>query len=176
MVDASTSAVGGILQRVIDGHAEPLAFFSKTLNSAQVNYSVFDWKLLAMYLSLRHFRYFLKGLPLTLFTDHKPLVSVVTSPMKQATARQLRQLSYVAQLTANVRYISGENNVVVDCLSRPPNLNALCNEVQAVNFATMSRAQQTDDSISILLRTDHSLKIVSESVPGCDQTLLGEFL
>ena len=52
VVDASTSAVGGVLQQIIDGHAKPLAFFSKALNSAQVNYSVFDWELLAMYLSL----------------------------------------------------------------------------------------------------------------------------
>ena len=40
--------------------------------------------------------------------------------LKQATARQLRQLSYVVQLTADVKYISGENNVVADCLSQPP--------------------------------------------------------
>ena len=157
VVDASTSAVGRILQQVTDGHAKPLAFFSKALNSAQVNYSVFDRELLAMYWSLRHFRYFLEGRAFTLFTDHKPLVSAVTSPMKQATARQLRQLSYVAQLAANVRYIFGENNVVSDCLSRPPDLNAWCNKVQVVDCAAMSRAQQTDDSITTLLRTDHSL-------------------
>ena len=104
-----------------------------------------------MNLSLRHFRYFLEGRAFTLFTDHKPLVSAVTFPMKQATARQLRQLSSVAQLIADVRHIFGENNVVAGCLSRPLNLNALCNEVQAVNFVAMSRAQQTDDSIIILL-------------------------
>ena len=174
MVDASTSAVGGALQQVIDGHAKPLAFFSKALNSAQVNYFVFGRELLAMYLSLRHFRYFLEGRAFTFFTDHKPLVSAVTSPIKQATARQLHQLSYVAQLTADMKYIFGENNVVTDCLSRPPDLNALCNIVQAVDFAAMSRAQQTDDSIITLLRTDHSLKIVRESVPDCDQPLLGD--
>ena len=94
--------------------------------------------------------------------------------MKQATARELRQLSYVAQLTANVRHISGKNNVVADCLSQPPDLNALCNEVQAVDFAAMSRAQQTDDSIITLLRTNHSLKIVRESVPDRNQPLLGD--
>ena len=173
VVDASTSAVGGVLQQVIDGHAKPLAFFYKALNSAQVNYSLFDRGLLAMYLSLRHFRYFLEGYVFTLCIDHKPLVSAVTSPMKQATAPQLRQLSYVAKLSADVKYISGENIVVANCLSQLPDLNALCNEVQAVNFAAMSRAQQTDDSIITLLRTDHSLKIVKESVPGCDQPLLG---
>ena len=93
-----------------------------------------------MYLSLRHFRYFLEGRAFTLFPDDKPLVSAVTSPMKQATARRLRQFSYVAQLAADVRYISGKNNVVAHCLSRPSDLNALCNEAQAVDFAAMSRA------------------------------------
>ena len=126
-----------------------------------------------MYLSLRHFRYFLEGRAFTLFTDHKPLVSAVTFSMKQAIARQLRQLSYVAQLTTDVRYISGENNVA-DCLSRPPDLNALGNEDQAVDFAAISRAQQIDDSIITLLRTNQSLKIVRESVPSSDQPLLGD--
>ena len=106
VVDAYTFSVGGVLQQVIDGHAKPLAFFSKALDSAQVNYCAFDWKLLAMYLSVRHFRYFLEGHAFTLITDHKPLVSAVTFPMKQATAWQLCQLSCVAQLTADVRYIS----------------------------------------------------------------------
>ena len=90
VVDASTSAVGVVLQQVTDSHAKPLAIFSKALNCAQVNYSVFDRELLAMYLSLRHFRYFLEGRAFTLFTNHKPLVSAVTSPMKEATARQQR--------------------------------------------------------------------------------------
>ena len=38
----------------------------------------------------------------------------------------------------------------------------------------MSLAQQTDDSMITLLRTDDFLKIVRESVPGCDQPLLGD--
>ena len=139
VVDASTFAVGGVLQQVIDCHAKPLAFFSKALNSAQVNYSVFDREMLAMYLLLRDFRYFLEGRAFTLFTDHKPLFSAVKSPMKHATARQLRQVSYVAQLTTDIRYTSGENNVVTDCLSRPPDLNALCNEVQAVDLRSADR-------------------------------------
>ena len=105
VVDAWTFVVGGVLQQVIDDLAKPLTFFSKALNSAQVNYSAFDRELHAMYLSLRQFMYFLEGRALPLFTNHKSLVSAMTSPMKQAIARKLRQLLYVAQLTAEVRYL-----------------------------------------------------------------------
>ena len=80
VVDASTSAVGLVLQQVIDGHAKPLAFFSKALDFAQVNYFLFDRVLLGMYLSLRHFKYFLESRAFTLFTDHRLLVSVVLLP------------------------------------------------------------------------------------------------
>ena len=72
MVDAYTFSVGGVLQQVIDGHAKPLAFFSKVLNSVQVNYCVFDRELLAMYLSLRHLGTFWRVAlsPFLLITRH----------------------------------------------------------------------------------------------------------
>ena len=63
MTDASDVAVGATLQQEIDGHQQPLGFFSKSLSRAQRNYSTFDRELLAMYLSLKHFRYFLEGRP-----------------------------------------------------------------------------------------------------------------
>ena len=39
MTEASGTVVAGVLQQVIDGEAEPLAFFSKSLNKTQGNYS-----------------------------------------------------------------------------------------------------------------------------------------
>jgi hypothetical protein len=41
---------------------QPLAFFSKKLDSAQLNYSAFYRELLAAYLGLRHFRFQLEAL------------------------------------------------------------------------------------------------------------------
>ena len=50
----------------------------------------------------------------------------------------------------------------------------MCNEVHAVDFTAMSRAQQIDDLNITLLRTDHSSKTVRKLVPCCDQPLLGD--
>ena len=71
--DASDIAVGATLHQIIDGEPKPLGFFSKTLNKAQRNYSTFDRELLAIYLAVKHFAYFLQDRDFRIFTDHRPL-------------------------------------------------------------------------------------------------------
>ena len=51
---ASDFAVGGVLQQYIDNVWQPLAFFSKKLNPAEIRYSAFDRELLAVYATIRH--------------------------------------------------------------------------------------------------------------------------
>ena len=67
-VDASGTAVGAVLEQNSDGSDwKPVAFFSRKLWPAEQNYSAFDRELLAAYLAIRHFRYFLEGRSFTLF-------------------------------------------------------------------------------------------------------------
>ena len=72
-VDASDVAVGAVLEQLIDGVWKPLAFFSRQLHPPERKYSAFDRELLALYLAVRHFRYFLEARPFIAYTDHKPL-------------------------------------------------------------------------------------------------------
>ena len=58
-VDASNVAIGAVLQQFQDEAWQPLAFFSKRLQPAETKYSTFGRELLGMYLSVKHFRYFL---------------------------------------------------------------------------------------------------------------------
>lgn len=71
--DASDVAVGAVLQQYCSNLCQPLAFFSKKLSPAETRYSTFDRELLAMYLSVKHFRYFVEGREFILYTDNKPL-------------------------------------------------------------------------------------------------------
>jgi hypothetical protein len=98
-VDASASHVGACLQQRRPGGAawEPLGFFSRKLEPAQVKYSAFDRELLACYLGIRHFRYMLEGRQFTIFTDHKPLTFALKRSSDPWTARQCRQLAFVAE-------------------------------------------------------------------------------
>ena len=60
-VDALAMAVGAVLEQCVSGSWKPFAFFSRQLRSPEQKYSVFNRELLALYLAVRHFRYFLEG-------------------------------------------------------------------------------------------------------------------
>ena len=72
-VDASDVAVVAVLEQLIDGVWKPLAFFSRQLHPPECKYSAFDRELLALYLALLHFHYFLEARSFIAYTDHKPL-------------------------------------------------------------------------------------------------------
>ena len=106
------------MEQLRDGRWTPLAFFSKAFRDAEKNYSAFDRELLAIHLSLRHFRAFLEGRQFTVFTDHKPITTALNKVSDPWSARQARHLSAVAEFTSDIRHVSGKTNLVADALSR----------------------------------------------------------
>ena len=64
--DASGDSIGAVLQQKQNGLEKPISFFSVKLKTAQRKYSTFSRELLAIYLSIRHFRH----LPFSLITNH----------------------------------------------------------------------------------------------------------
>nr|VZI36818.1 unnamed protein product [Spirometra erinaceieuropaei] len=119
MVDASTVAVGAVLQQHFTGSTPPLSFFSKRLLPAETRYSTFGRELLAIYLALKHFRHSLEGRDFTVFTDHKPLTFALRSHTDKLNPREIRQLGYISRFTSDIRHIDGSRNEVADTLSRP---------------------------------------------------------
>ena len=116
-VDASNTAMGALLEQIHEDSWVPIAFFSRKLSETEKKYSAFDRELLAAYSAIKHFRHFLEGHTFTLYTDHKPLTTAITSKSDRSP-RQTRHLSYIAEFTTDIRYIKGKFNVVADTLSR----------------------------------------------------------
>ncbi|BHF76758.1 hypothetical protein SprV_0501985700 [Sparganum proliferum] len=119
MVDASTVAVGAVLQKHTNDSTRPLAFFSKKLSPAETRYSTFGRELLAIYLAVKHFRHFLEGRDFTIFTDHKPLTFSIRSHSDKYNPREISYLDYISQFTTDIRHIDGPKNAVANMLSRP---------------------------------------------------------
>jgi RNase H-like domain found in reverse transcriptase/Integrase zinc binding domain len=148
-VDASAEHVGDVLQQKTAASTawQPLGFFSKKLEPAQVKYSALYRELWACVAGIRHFRHMLAGQPFVIYTDHKLLTQALHRSSEPWTARQCRHLSYVAEFTSDVWHVAGVDNVVANTLSRPrpcqPGQAAAANPppsaMQAVVDATTSR-------------------------------------
>lgn len=80
------------------------------------DYSTFDRKLLTIYLSIKHFRYFVEGREFHILTDHKPLVHALHTRSDKHSPRQVRHLDFIAQYISDLRHVKGEANVPVDVL------------------------------------------------------------
>lgn len=145
--DASNTAVGAVLQQLNNTVWEPLGFFSKKLSNTECKYSAFDRELLAIYLSIKHFRYFVEGRQFTIYTDHKPLCTAINSKTDRSP-RQLRQLDYIGQFTSDIQHIKGSLNVVSDCLSR---FNEHENEIASFSLIDLPKLQNQDEELRELI-------------------------
>ena len=74
VTDASQFGLGASLMQEWDGRLHPIAYASRTLNSAERNYSTTKREAIAVVWALRHFRFKILGYELVVLTDHKPLL------------------------------------------------------------------------------------------------------
>jgi hypothetical protein len=96
----------------------PVAFFSKTMASTELNYEIHDKEMLAIVRSLGQWRAELSGAPhkLEIYTDHKALEYFMSS--KKLTARQARWSELLSQFYFHIMYRPGRKNELADALSR----------------------------------------------------------
>ncbi|CAH8508541.1 unnamed protein product [Dicrocoelium dendriticum] len=168
--DASQTAVGAVLQQLINNQPQPLSFFSKKLQPAQTRYSTFGRELLAIYLAIKHFRHLLEGRTFTILTDHKPLAFAFRGSSDRFSPRETRHLDYISQFTTDIRHVDATNNAVADAMSR---IDLHHFSRQTVNLEDIA-AHQEDDPEFADLKTNASLKfsqlpiVNSDSKVYCD--------
>ena len=90
-----------------------------------------------------HFKSLIDGHSVTLFLDHKPIVSAFHSKSIAKSDRQQRQLSFISEYVSSVEYIRGDNNIVADCLSRP----SFAVSVDVFDLPGIALAQEEDKEL-----------------------------
>jgi hypothetical protein len=114
--DASDKGYGAVLAQERDGEVKPIAFYSKTMTKAQLNYSTPEKELLAIIMSIEHFHQYLYGVDFTIQTDHQPLTWLLNK--KDPSARMERWLIRIRNYDFSIKYKAGKLNGDADALSR----------------------------------------------------------
>ena len=116
MCDASDYAIGAVLGQREDKKAFVIYYASKTLDSAQANYTTTEKEFLAVVFALEKFRSSIVGSPVTIFTDHAALKYLHS---KQDTKPRLtRWILLCQEFNFTIKDKKGVENVVADHLSR----------------------------------------------------------
>ncbi|XP_037927767.1 uncharacterized protein K02A2.6-like [Teleopsis dalmanni] len=122
--DASSSGIGAVISHIFaDGSERPIAFASKTLNVHQVKYSQIEKEGLAIVFGIQKFHQYLYGRKFTLFTDHKPLVSIFNPGKHLPTTTSNRLQRWAIILMAyqfDIKYKPTAQHGNADALSRLP--------------------------------------------------------
>lgn len=112
--DASNEAIGAILSQ----DDKPVSYASRTLNSAERNYSTTEKELLAIVWAVKHYRSYLYGRKFNIITDHKPLEWLYKN--KDPSSRLMRWRIALEEYDYIIKYKKGACNQNADALSRNP--------------------------------------------------------
>ena len=168
MVDASNTAVGAVLQQQVKNSWQPVSFFSRSLSPRKRKYSIFDRELLATFLAVKHFKYYLHNPHFHILIDHKPLIYAINSINTQHSPRQARRLDYISQFTTDIRHIQGSQNLVADALSRiQANISF---PSSTLSMSELAQQQLTDVELQSYLQSPNSLQLVTETTNGVSVT------
>lgn len=189
--DASPTGIAGVLSHIINDEERPIAFASRSLTSAEKNYSQLDREALAIVYAVQHFHEYVYGRLFKLITDNQPLSRIFHqhSKLPQMTSSRLqRYATFLTGYNYEVVTKRSEENVNADCLSRAPleigtqTLNFLDNEVHSIcvstiqqinsiklNFNALREATKRDEKLSKIINTLQKSDIVdSEFTIDCN--------
>jgi hypothetical protein len=116
--DVSDFAIGAILSQVENGCLKPVAFHSRKMDKAEINYEIHDKEMLAIISAFKEWRRYLEGtsFKITVYSDHKNLEYFATT--KVLNHRQARWSQELAGYDFKIVYRPGSKNGKPDALSR----------------------------------------------------------
>ena len=120
--DSSQFALGAVMLQA----NKPVAYASRALSKSEESWAQIEKELLAILFALQRFHTYVYARRVTIVSDHKPLLSIVSKCLTSAPRRLQRMLLKLQRYDFELVYAPGAKIVVADTLSRafPPNSTA----------------------------------------------------
>ena len=99
-----------------NGH--PIAYASRTLSETETRYAQIEKEMLAIVYAVEKFNEYTFGRKVTIYSDHKPLESILKKPLHRAPKRQRGMMIRLQKYDIEVKYEKGSNMFLADTLSR----------------------------------------------------------
>ena len=113
--DACNTGIGAYLFQIdAEGNELPIAFMSRNLRGAELNWSTFEQECFAIHQALKKFEYLLRDVKFTIRTDHRNLLFL----NNDASSKVLHWKWDIQQYNFDVQHIPGRDNIVADLYSR----------------------------------------------------------
>ena len=110
--------LGSVIPKNEQGVLRLVACRSMKLQPPELNYPVHEKEMLALVDALEHWRHYLLGAQILVYTDNSALKYLQKTP--KPTARQIRWLEQIQQYVMEIVHIPGKENIAADALSRLP--------------------------------------------------------
>ena len=115
-MDTSNIGLGAVLSQGLLGKDLPVAYASRSLNKAKINYSTSEKELLAIVWVARYFRPYLYRRHFKIVTDHKPSTWIMN--VKDPCLRLLRWKIQLEEFDYEITYKRGSQNMNISASSR----------------------------------------------------------
>lgn len=176
-VDASPVGLAAILTQVDPKTDEKhvITYASRSLTATEQRYSQTEREGLAVVWACEHLHLYVYGKPVTIYTDHKPLVSIYDNPSSKPPARIERWALRLQPYQVTVKYRRGDINPA-DYLSRHPTKHAAKTSRQqkvAEEYVSYLTANSTPkalktQNIEAATQSDATLQAVAEAITKGD--------
>lgn len=143
--DASNYAIGCVLSQGVIGKDLPVAYASRTLNKAEINYNTTEKELTSIVWGIKVFRPYLFGQQFNIITDHRALLWLFN--LKDPGSRLTRWRLKLEEYQYTIHYKSGTSNTNADALSRIHRVVTRSHsQTENSNQPTTSQSENTEHS------------------------------
>lgn len=135
--DACDYGIGAVLVQKDGGQEHVIAYASRQLNKAELNYSTTEKECLAVVYACAQFRPYVFGNPFTVVTDQASLAWLMR--VKNANGRLIRWSLLLQEFDITLRHRAGLKNGNADTLSRLPHEPAPASEENFLPLLALDR-------------------------------------